>query len=266
MMVIWKMNKLDFILPNWPSPANVHALQTTRGKANREAGHSLAPYDSLNLGDHVKDNPIHVAQNRQLLSKHLPSEPVWLHQVHGTNVYNAGVVDATQTTCAPDADASFTLRKNVVCVTMTADCLPVLLCDVNGTVVSAVHAGWRGLCEGALEASIHAVCRAANIESNQLMAWLGPAIGPKAFEVGAEVRQQFMAKDAEAEAAFKVHGDKFLCDIYQLATQRLNNLGVTQIYGGGHNEKFCTFTDKENFFSFRRDGVTGRMATLIWLA
>jgi polyphenol oxidase len=251
----------DFILPNWPAPANVHALQTTRGKANREAGCSLAPYDNLNLGDHVKDNPMHVAQNRQLLSQFLPSEPAWLNQTHSIQVVNA-----TNTSCALDADASFSTQKNVVCVVMTADCLPVLLCDVNGKVVSAVHAGWRGLCDGALEAIIHEVCRAADIESNQLMAWLGPAIGSKAFEVGAEVRQQFMAKDAKAEAAFKVHGDKWLCDLYAIATQRLNNLGVTQIYGGGHDKDWCTFTDKENFFSFRRDGVTGRMATLIWLA
>jgi hypothetical protein len=246
------MNKLEFIIPNWPAPANVHALQT-----NRSEGYSHAPYDSFNLGDHVKDNPIHVAQNRQLLSKYLPSEPVWLHQVHGTHI-----VDAAQTSCVPDADASFTTRKNVVCVTMTADCLPVLLCDTTGTVVSAVHAGWRGLCDGALEASIHKVCRAANIESNQLMAWLGPAIGPNAFKVGAEVRAQFIAIDAQAEIAFKPHGDKYLGDIYKIATQRLNNLGVTQIYGGDH----CTFTEEETFFSFRRDGDTGRMATLIWLA
>jgi polyphenol oxidase len=250
------MNKLSFIIPNWPAPANVHALQT-----NRDGGCSIAPYDSFNLGDHVKDNPIHVAQNRQLLSQYLPSEPVWLHQVHGMHV-----VDAAQTTCVPDADASFTTHNNVVCVTMTADCLPVLLCDVNGTVVSAVHAGWRGLCDGALEASIHEVCRVANIESNQLMAWLGPAIGPNAFEVGDEVRAQFMAIDSKSEVAFKPHGDKWLCDLYAIATQRLSNLGVTQIYGGGHNENFCTFTEKEKFFSFRRDGETGRMATLIWLA
>ncbi len=243
--------QLNFIIPNWPAPANVHALQTNRG-----AGYSLAPYDSFNLGDHVKDNPIHVAQNRQLLSQYLPSEPVWLHQVHGTHV-----VDAANTSCVPDADASFTTHNNVVCVTMTADCLPVLLCDSAGTVVSAVHAGWRGLCDGALEASIHAVCRAANIESNQLMAWLGPAIGPNAFEVGAEVRAQFIAINAQSETAFKPHGDKYLGNIYKIATKRLNNLGVTQIYGGD----LCTYTDKDSFYSFRRDGDTGRMATLIWL-
>jgi polyphenol oxidase len=260
------LNLSSFILPNWPAPANVHALQT-----NRDAGCSLAPYNSLNFGTHVKDNPIHVAQNRQALSQLLPSEPVWLNQTHSTNIINAGVVDAANTTCAPDADASFSTKKNVVCVIMTADCLPVLLCDKAGTIVVAVHAGWRGLCDGALEASIDAACRAAQIMPTDLMAWLGPAIGPNAFEVGAEVRAQFMAQDGQAEAAFKPHGenqkqDKWFCNIYQIATQRLNNLGITQIYGGGIDTDFCTFTQKEQFFSYRRDGDTGRMASLIWLA
>ena len=241
-------DKLNLIIPNWPAPANIHALQT-----NRDKGVSLAPYNSLNLGSHVGDNPMHVAQNRQLLSQHLPSEPVWLNQVHGINV-----VDAAQTDCVPDADASFTTRKNVVCVTMTADCLPILVCDTAGTTIASIHAGWRSLCDGVIEATIAKM----QINSSDLLAWLGPAIGPNAFEVGAEVRAQFIAKDAKAELAFKKHGDKYLADIYQIATQRLNNLGVKQIYGGGE----CTFTDKDQFFSFRRDGVTGRMATLIWLA
>lgn len=205
---------------------------------------------------HVKDNPLHVAQNRQMLSQYLPSEPVWLNQVHGVRV-----VDAAQTSCVPDADASFSTHKNVVCVTMTADCLPVLLCDVHGTVVSAIHAGWRGLCDGALEASIDAVFEATKIPPKNLMAWLGPAIGPNAFEVGDDVRQQFITGDAQAESAFKPCGDKWLGDLYQIARQRLHNKDVTQIYGGG----LCTYTDKEHFFSFRRDGDTGRMASLIWL-
>jgi polyphenol oxidase len=261
MLAIWKMKKSDlnlssFILPNWPAPANVHAMQT-----NRNGGCSHAPYDSFNFGLHVKDNPIQVAQNRQMLSDYLPSEPVWLNQTHSIHV-----VDAANTTCAPDADASFSTKKNVVCVIMTADCLPVLLCDKAGTIVIAVHAGWRGLCDGALEASIDAACRAAQIKPDDLMAWLGPAIGPNAFEVGAEVRAQFMAQDGQAETAFKPHGNKYLCNIYQIATQRLNNLGITQIYGGGIESDFCTFTQKEQFFSYRRDGETGRMATLIWLA
>lgn len=254
------MNKSDFIVPNWPAPANVHALQT-----KRNGGYSLAPFSSLNFGSHVNDNSMHVAQNRQLLSQFLPSEPVWLNQVHGIEV-----ADAANTDCVPDADASFSTQKNVVCVTMTADCLPVLLCDKAGSVVVAVHAGWRGLCDGILEASVYEACTAAQIMPVDLMAWLGPAIGPNAFEVGAEVRAQFVEKDKNAASAFtavnKILGDKFLANIYQLATQRLNNVGVTAIYGGGHGEDFCTFTDKEHFFSYRRDGDTGRMATLIWLA
>ncbi len=254
------MNKSDFIVPNWPAPANVHALQT-----KRNGGYSLAPFSSLNFGSRVNDNPMHVAQNRQLLSQFLPSEPVWLNQVHGVEV-----ADAANTDCVPDADASFSTQKNVVCVTMTADCLPVLLCDKAGSVVVAVHAGWRGLCDGVLEASVYEVCRVAQIMPADLMAWLGPAIGPNAFEVGAEVRAQFVEKDKNAASAFravnKILGDKFLANIYQLATQRINNVGVTAIYGGGYDEDFCTFTDKEHFFSYRRDGDTGRMATLIWLA
>jgi YfiH family protein len=248
----------NFIVPHWPAPANVHALQTTRNSDNRDGGCSHAPYDSFNLGNHVKDNPIHVAHNRQLLSQFVPNEPVWLNQVHGINV-----VDAASTACLPDADASYTTRKNVVCVTMTADCLPILVCDTAGTVIASIHAGWRSLCDGVIEATIAKL----HAKPANLMAWLGPAIGPNAFEVGVEVCAQFIAKDAQAELAFKPHGDKLLCDIYKIATQRLNNLGVTKIYGGGQeNETWCTFTDEKRFFSYRRDGETGRMATLIWLA
>ncbi len=242
------MNKLNFIVPDWPVPANVKALQTTRA-----GGISQAPYDSLNFGEHVKDNPMHVAHNRQLLSLYLPSEPAWLNQVHGISV-----VDAANTICVPGADASYTMRKNVVCVTMTADCLPVLLCDTAGTVVVAIHAGWRSLCDGVIEATVSKL----TAKPADLLAWLGPAIGPNAFEVGDEVREQFITKDAQAELAFQAHGDKWLGDIVQIATQRLNKLGVTKIYGGD----LCTFTDEERFFSFRRDGDTGRMATMIWLA
>ena len=247
------MKNSDLIIPNWPAPANVKALQTTRA-----GGISLAPHDSLNLGNHVNDDPIHVAHNRQLLNQFLPSEPVWLNQIHGIHV-----IDAAGTTGVLDADASYATHKNVVCVTMTADCLPILVCDTAGTLVASIHAGWRSLCDGVIEATIAKL----PVDSNQLMAWLGPAIGPNAFEVGAEVRAQFIAKDAQAELAFKPHGDKLLCDIYKIATQRLNNLGVTKIYGGGQeSEPWCTFTDEKQFFSFRRDGETGRMATLIWLA
>lgn len=242
------MTGLAFITPDWPAPANVKALQTTRN-----GGVSMGVYASLNLGDHVKDQPQHVAANRQLLSTYLPSEPVWLNQVHGVRV-----IDAALSSCLENADASFTSRKQVVCVTMTADCLPVLLCDQNGTVVAAIHAGWRSLCDGIIEATIAAM----PVPANQLMAWLGPAIGPEAFEVGSEVRAQFMAQDAQAESAFAAKGDKWLGDLYTIARQRLQTLGVTQIYGGGR----CTFSEPENFFSFRRDGDTGRMGCFIWLA
>lgn len=242
------MAGLTFITPDWPAPANVKALQTTR-----DGGVSTGVYASLNLGDHVKDQPQHVAANRQLLSTYLPSEPVWLNQVHGVRV-----IDAALSSCLESADASFTARKQVVCVTMTADCLPVLLCDQNGTVVAAIHAGWRSLCDGVIEATIAAM----PVPANQLMAWLGPAIGPEAFEVGSEVRAQFMAQDAQAESAFAAKGDKWLGDLYTIARQRLQTLGVTQIYGGGR----CTFSEPENFFSFRRDGDTGRMGCFIWLA
>lgn len=249
-----------FIIPNWPAPANVKALQTTRA-----GGVSLAPYDSLNLGTHVKDDPINVARNRQLLSQYLPSEPVWLNQVHGVNV-----VDAAKTDCAPEADASFTTRKNVVCVTMTADCLPVLMCDKQGRVVASIHAGWRSLCDGVIEAAVHQMLAELTIKSAQnpadLMAWLGPAIGPQAFEVGDEVRAQFIEKDAQAALAFKPAGEKWLGNLYVIASQRLMRLGVTQIYSAGTDADWCTYTDEKNFFSFRRDGKTGRMASLIWLS
>ncbi len=252
-------NAIDFIQPDWPAPRNVKALQTTR-----VGGVSVAPYASLNLGTHVNDDGIAVARNRQLLSPYLPSEPVWVNQVHGIET-----IDAAKSDCVQNADASFTTQRNVVCVTMTADCLPVLLCDAAGTIVAAVHAGWRGLCDGVIEAAIHKM----NVPTSEILAWLGPAIGPTAFEVGHDVREAFIKHDAQAEQAFKALGahkndhesDKWLCDMYLIAKQRLNKLGVTQIYGASVNEDFCTYTDDARFFSFRRDNVTGRMASLIWL-
>jgi YfiH family protein len=177
--------------------------------------------------------------------------------VHGTEV-----IDAAKSGCLDNADASYTTQKNVVCVTMTADCLPVLLCDDAGTVVAAAHAGWRGLCDGVIEAAI----KKMPVQPSNILVWLGPAIGPDAFEVGNDVREQFMQKDSQAALAFKPHGDKWLCDMYLIAKQRLNHLGVTQIYGGSVNEDFCTYTDEARFFSFRRDNLTGRMASLIWLS
>lgn len=242
-----------FVHPDWPAPPNVKALQTTR-----LGGISQAPYDTLNLGDHVQDNPIHVAHNRQLLSDFLPSEPVWLNQVHGVRV-----IDAALSSCVESADAAFTQRKEVVCVTMTADCLPVLVCDTQGTMVAAIHAGWRSLCDGVIEQTIQTMlAQRPDLAQTQLMAWLGPAIGPKAFEVGAEVRAQFIAKDSDADQAFVVSGDKWLGNLPLIARQRFNKLGIQAVFGGDE----CTYSLPEKYFSFRRDGLTGRMATLIWLS
>ena len=270
------------IYPDWPAPANVKSLQTTR-----QGGISAAPYDTLNLGSHVGDAPRAVAHNRQSLSPYMPSEPVWLEQVHGTIVANAdlascrvrprhGGAEHSGTGVAAShllpqsavfasnvskvqADACIARQGGAVCVVMTADCLPVLLCDEDGTVVAAAHAGWRGLCDGVIEATVNAM----DVAPHKLMAWLGPAIGQQAFEVGEEVRVAFVAHDADAAKAFVAHDKqgKFHADIYMLARQRLKALGITRIFGGD----FCTYHQKVAFFSYRRDGVTGRMGTFIWL-
>lgn len=238
-----------YISPDWPAPPNVKAMQTTRA-----GGVSHAPYDSMNLGLHVGDDPVRVNHNRQSLSALLPTEPVWLEQVHGIEVANA---DAAA--CRVVADASIARYRGSVCVVMTADCLPVLLCDASGTVVAAVHAGWRSLCDGVIEATV----KAMEVEPGRLMAWLGPAISQTHFEVGPEVREAFIAQHAKAKEAFVAHGEsgKYLADLYLLAHQRLNALGITSIHGGGR----CTYGEPECFFSYRRDGVTGRMGTFIWL-
>lgn len=240
---------VELLVPDWPAPANVRALQTTR-----RGGVSPAPWDSFNLGDHVGDDPLRVQANRAALRRHLPAEPCWLQQVHGIHT-----VDAAQTADLPTADASFARQAGAVCAVMTADCLPVLFCDRAGTVVAAAHAGWRGLQAGVLEATLVAMA----VPAGEVLAWLGPAIGPAAFEVGDEVRAAFLAVDPAAAAAFKPHASgKWLADIYLLARQRLQAAGITSISGGD----FCTVNAPESFFSYRRDGVTGRMASLIWLA
>lgn len=243
------MNLQDHLItPDWPAPKNVRALQTTR-----LGGISSSPYDSLNLGDHVGDTPLVVARNRMLLNTLVPSEPVWLKQVHGTVVANADLAG-----CLPQADACIARHRDAVCVVMTADCLPVLLCDHQGTVVGAAHAGWKGLAAGVIEATVQAM----DVAPQNLMAWLGPAISQPAFEVGAEVRAVFVDADPQATAAFiPGQNGKWLADIYALAYLRLNALGITHIYGGN----FCTYRERERFFSYRRDGVTGRMGTFIWI-
>lgn len=242
------LSEQDIIIPDWPAPPNVRALQTTR-----HGGISQSPYDSLNLGMHVGDIGVNVAANRQRLNQWVPTEPVWLNQVHGITV-----VDASVASCVPDADAAYADTRHTVCAVMTADCLPVLICDKAGTIVAAVHAGWRSLLDGVIETTVVAMAR----PGEELLAWLGPAIGPDAFEVGDEVRSAFMAHDARAGQAFRSSSaGKWLGDIFMLGRQRLASVGVTAVYGGG----LCTYQDADRFFSFRRDDVTGRMASLIWL-
>jgi YfiH family protein len=240
---------VEILIPAWPAPPGVRALQTLRG-----GGCSKAPWNSFNLGDHVGDAIEHVESNRAALRQLLPGDPLWLNQVHGTVT-----VDAEKSPNFSTADASFTRQTNRVCAVMTADCLPVLFCDRAGSVVAAAHAGWRGLLDGVLEQTITSMA----VPPNEIIAWLGPAIGPASFEVGDEMRTAFINKSTEAGKAFVAHAQgKWLADIYRLARQRLNFAGVFEISGGDA----CTFSDPEHYFSYRRDGVTGRMASLIWLA
>ena len=250
------------ITPHWPGlPANVVALSTLRS-----GGCSVAPYDDgqggggLNLGVHVGDEPDAVAANRARLRALLPAEPVWLTQVHGTTVVDAAQVIA-QLEGAVQADASIATRAGVVCVIMTADCMPVLLADAQGKVVGAAHAGWRGLAGGVLEATVAAM-RAAG--AGELSAWLGPGIGPAHFEVGAEVPAAFAHLGAGAGDAFEPLAGKpgkFLGDLPQLARLALAKVGVATVHGGTD----CTVSDASRFYSFRRDRVTGRMASLVWI-
>lgn len=249
---------VDFLLPDWPAPANVRALSTSRGLGQQPPfGGSAGVYAGLNLGTHVGDAPEVVAANRQLLQQYcgLTQDPAWLNQVHSTNVLD---IDSWQGELS-DADASVTTTAGVAAVVMTADCLPVLFCDKAGNKVAAAHAGWRGLCDGVLEATLQHFP-----EPSTVLAWLGPAIGPLNFEVGSEVRAAFVAHSAQAAAAFtpSSNAGKYLADIYLLARQRLQAAGVRAIYGGD----YCTVADPQRFFSYRRDGQTGRQASLIWLS
>lgn len=243
----------DFLTPDWPAPANIKAFTTTR-----KTGLSEGSYACFNIATHVNDNGQHVKQNRERLKQELNllNEPIWLEQVHGTQVLNADQCPpGNSQTC--QADASYTCLSNKTCVVMTADCLPVLICNRQGTKVAAVHAGWRGLQAGVIESTIDAMQE----DPQDLLLWFGPAIGPEAFEVGDEVRQAFIDELPETAEAFRFHNPgHWLADIYQLARMRLQKKSVDQIYGGG----LCTYTDRERFYSYRRDGETGRMASLIW--
>lgn len=266
----------EWIVPDWPAPAKVRAMSTTR-----LGGVSTGVYASLNLGLHVGDAAESVAENRQRLRAELDlhKEPHWLKQTHSAHVATIGhlkntlspaavgergrVRGSAQATQAGNldataADAAITQSTDEVCAIMTADCLPVLFCDRAGTTVAAAHAGWRGMSAGVLEATVAAMA----VAPGDLLVWLGPAIGPQAYEVGAEVQAAFVRAQAAAAGAFRAgRPGKWFCDLYALARLRLQSVGVRHIYGGG----FCTFTESRRFFSYRRDGECGRMATLIWL-
>lgn len=235
---------------DWPRHPRVRALSTTR-----IGGHSSPPWNAFNLGLHVGDAPDRVARNRQDLMRlaGLPGEPQWLQQVHGTEVLRAPAPGT------PTADASWTDQPSVVCAIMSADCLPVLLADDQGSCVCAIHAGWRGMAAGVIEAAVGQL----PVAPSALSAWLGPAISQRHFEVGAEVRDAFVGLSASLDPAFKpaARADHFLCNLYLAATLLLSELGINRVYGGDR----CTFDEASQFFSHRRDGQCGRMANLIWL-
>ncbi|HEX5206553.1 MAG TPA: peptidoglycan editing factor PgeF [Steroidobacteraceae bacterium] len=246
------ISKPDFIVPDWPSPAGIRAAFTLRA-----GGVSLPPFDTFNIGAHVGDDPNAIAGNRARLREHLalPAEPLWLQQVHGQRV-----VDLDRQTSRDSfgpADAAVTRSSGRVCAIQVADCMPVLFAAKDGSVVGAAHAGWRGLAAGVLESTVLAM----KVPAGELIAWMGPAIGPAHFEVGEEVRTAFLAADSGASAAFAANErGRWQCDLYALAGRRLAALGVSAVHGGG----WCTYADAGRFFSYRRDGRCGRMAALIW--
>lgn len=237
---------MDYLQPDWPAPDNIGALTTTR-----EGGVSQGAFAGWNLGMHVGDDPDAVQKNRLALTGMVHGELTWLEQVHGTEVARLPHQDTH-----PKADAAFTDTVGQACTVMTADCLPVLFCSHDGCQVAAAHAGWRGLLNGVLESTL-----ALFAQPERCFVWLGPAIGPQAFEVGEDVYQAFISYSWQTKAAFSPRGsDKYLADLYALARQRLIATGVTAIYGGS----LCTYQQGDQFYSYRRDGQTGRMATCIW--
>ena len=258
-------NSIEIIKPDWPAADKVHAFCTTRN-----GGISTGSYASLNPALHVEDEPQRVQANRKQLIRKLkiPEEPVWLDQVHGNRVVNAKYINSTKSDAENNneglhqvspvrADASFSEEASTVCAVMTADCLPVLICNRKGNKVAAAHAGWRGLADDVIEATVASLSE----RHCELMVWLGPAIGPQAFEVGEEVRDVFVDKQPGSIEAFKQNRPgHYLADIYQLARLRLRTIGIEAVYGGEH----CTFTDANHFYSYRRDGTTGRQASVIW--
>ena len=239
----------SWIVPDWPAPAGVRAFVTTR-----EGGVSRGAYASLNLGASSGDDPESVARNRELVREHLPSTPRWMAQVHGTGVADLDALDERD---VARADAAVATKAGLVAAVLTADCMPLFFSDSRGSRVAVAHAGWRGLSGGVIENTV----RAMQADPGDVVAWMGPAIGPDAFEVGAEVREAFVAADARAAQAFRPHGPgKFMADLYALARQRLARAGVASVHGGG----FCTRHDEERFFSYRREKASGRMGAFIW--
>jgi polyphenol oxidase len=239
--------------PEWPAPSGVRVVSTLRGEPGG-GGASRAPYACFNLGRNVGDDPLAVAENRRMLRREagLPAEPAWLAQVHGVTV-----ADLDHAGPHAAADAAMTRRPGKVCAILTADCLPIVFATDTGDTVAAAHAGWRGMAAGVIGATV----RAMAVQPERLIAWLGPAIGPSHFEVGAEVGEAFLSADPGAGAAFKAKaGGKFMADLAMLARRQLEDLGVYRIYGGGE----CTYAHADKYFSHRRDGVTGRQATLVW--
>jgi polyphenol oxidase len=243
----------NYLKPNWPAPANIRAYTTLR-----HGGYSQGPYTSFNLADHVGDNPQAVRQNREKMKSdlQLPKEPVWLTQTHSTKVL---CLDGSDVKQKQEADASYTSKPREICAVLTADCVPILIAAKDGSLVAAIHAGWKGLAAGIIEATLEKIAT----DGTKLLAWLGPAIGPINFLVKNDVRQAFLEKEAAAELAFhKINNEQWRADAYLLAKQRLARYNVTEVYGG----EFCTYRDEEKFFSYRRDQeITGRMATLIWI-
>lgn len=248
------MNNSNYITPNWPAPKNIHAYTT-----KRTGGVSQSPYNSFNLNLRTGDKLEDVLTNRSILTKelNLPSVPFWLKQEHTDIALDLG--KATGLRDEVVADATFTAITGPVCAVLTADCVPILVCDQAGTIVAAIHAGWKGIANGVIAATI----KAMNTDPAKLLAWLGPAIGPNAFVVTHDLIATFGQQLPETVSAFTAYQDRFLANIYLLASNYLKQAGVTKIYGG----EYCTYTQKDLFFSFRRDGEkSGRMASLIWIA
>lgn len=240
---------VELIQPDWRAPDNVRAFTTTR-----TGGFSRGQWNSMNLGDRCGDDPNHVKQNRESLRPLVPCVPLWLRQVHGKRV----VAWDEDRVPEPEADAIISNKTGQVCAVLTADCLPILFCNKAGTKVAASHAGWRGLAAGILEATVSAMA----CDPRELMAWLGPAIGPQAFEVGNDVYDLFVKNNADNSIAFKRHGDSWRANLYELARLALIRVGIEQVSNG----QYCTYSEPDKFFSYRRDGVTGRMVSVIWLA